>query len=224
MAIVLPWDQIRKDYNLPATTFIYPLRGYPEIKGLDQSAVDMAKAKEMLRQAGYPGGKGISSIVLRIPDDQESQRIAGLMAKAWKDNLDLPCKVEVISNADYFNYLKKDGYDVGMTTWIGDFADPITFLALFQANSNLNDAKYSDSEYEALIAKSATEDGTERWKTLGQAEQMLLDKGVVLPIAHNWAVNVISTNEIGGWYTNALDIHPFKYLYYKGWKPIPGLI
>jgi hypothetical protein len=28
---------------------------------------------------------------------------------------------------------------------------------------------------------------------------------------------------VGGWYGNVLDIHPFKYLFFKAFKPLPGV-
>jgi peptide/nickel transport system substrate-binding protein/oligopeptide transport system substrate-binding protein len=29
--------------------------------------------------------------------------------------------------------------------------------------------------------------------------------------------------ELDGWYPNALDIHPFKYLSFKAARPLPGV-
>ena len=50
---------------------------------------------------------------------------------------------------------------------------------------------------------------------LAEAERVLLDDGVVLPISHSVCLHAINPETIGGWYTNALDIHPFKYIYFK---------
>jgi hypothetical protein len=30
--------------------------------------------------------------------------------------------------------------------------------------------------------------------------------------------------ELGGWFPNALDIHPFKYLAFKAFRPLPGIV
>ena len=47
------------------------------------------------------------------------------------------------------------------------------------------------------------------------AQQLLLDEAVIMPISHPVSFHIIDTNVVGGWYSNALDVHPFKYLYLK---------
>jgi peptide/nickel transport system substrate-binding protein/oligopeptide transport system substrate-binding protein len=68
-----------------------------------------------------------------------------------------------------------------------------------------------------------TEEGDKRFETLGAAEQMLLDRGTVLPISYTPALNIVDTDELDGWFPNALDVHPFKYLSFKAFKPLPGV-
>jgi peptide/nickel transport system substrate-binding protein/oligopeptide transport system substrate-binding protein len=113
---------------------------------------------------------------------------------------------------------------VASSTWIGDFADPYTFLQMWRRDSNLNDARYDDPDYEKLIDRSMEEDGAVRLKTLSDAEKLLLDRGTVLPVSYSFAVNIIDRSEIGGWFANVLDIHPFKYLAFKAYRPLPGVV
>jgi peptide/nickel transport system substrate-binding protein/oligopeptide transport system substrate-binding protein len=145
------------------------------------------------------------------------------MAAAWVQELGIRARVDVVPYNQYFQSLKRDDYDVGSTTWIGDFADPYTFLQMWRRDSNLNDAHHNDGDYETLIDRSMTEEGDTRWKTLAEAEKLLLDRGTVLPISYSSALNIIDTAEIDGWYVNALDIHPFKYLAFKAFRPLPGV-
>jgi peptide/nickel transport system substrate-binding protein/oligopeptide transport system substrate-binding protein len=220
LALALPWEEIRKDYFLPASTLIYPIPGYPEIEGMTEP--DIEEAKRLLAEAGYPGGKGIPDIVIRLPRGAESIRMGSLLATAWKE-LGIGVKIDVVETGRYFETLRRDDYDVGSTTWIGDFADPYSFLQMFQKDSNLNDARYNDPEYERLMDKSMQEEGPGRWATLAEAEKRLLDHGTVLPVSYTPAVNIIDTNEINGWFPNVLDLHPYKYLSYKTLRPLPGV-
>lgn len=222
LTISLPWDQIREGHFMPAQTLIFPIPGYPEIEGADEQLLD--EARKLLVEAGFAQGAGLPELVIRIPQSADAQRIAGIMATTWKENLGIPVKVEVIPIGSYFLSLKDDNYDVGSSTWIGDFADPYTFLQMWTNASNLNDAKLNDEDFETLIDESMLQDGAERWKTLSEAEKLLLDRGTVLPISHSPAVNIVDLDEIAGWFPNALDIHPFKYLYYKAVKPLPGVV
>ena len=222
LSLVVPWDEIRQGFSMPAKTLIYPIPNYPEIEGLYKT--DAEEAKALLIEAGYPGGVGLPELVIRITPSLDAEFIALQMARAWYEVLGVPVKIDVVPYGQYQQSLQRDDYDVGSTTWIGDFADPYTFLQMWQRDSNLNEARHDDSDFEALIEKSMTEEGTERWKTLAEAEELLLARGNVLPITFNPAINIINTNEIDGWYPNVLDIHPFKYMYIKARQPLPGVV
>jgi oligopeptide transport system substrate-binding protein len=46
-----------------------------------------------------------------------------------------------------------------------------------------------------------------------------------LSVSHPVSLNVIDLKAIGGWYANALDIHPLKALYFTGkTDEIPNLV
>ncbi|MDR0598237.1 MAG: peptide ABC transporter substrate-binding protein [Treponema sp.] len=220
LSIALPWEQIREGYFLPAKTLIYPIQGYPELEG---PSTDVDKARSLLSEAGYPGGAGLPELVIRLTPSAEAARIGELMGTAWKDGLGVPVRIEVVPHRRYVETLKQNDYQVAFSTWIGDFPDPYTFLQMWRRDSNLNDARFNDSDYEALIDRSMAEDGETRMETLAAAEKLLLDRGVVLPIAYSPAVNIVDTNELEGWFPNALDIHPFKYFSFKAFRPLPGV-
>jgi peptide/nickel transport system substrate-binding protein/oligopeptide transport system substrate-binding protein len=221
MVLVLPWEEIRQAYYLPAETLIFPITGYPKVQGITEA--NYGEAERLMTEAGYAGGAGMPELVIRLTPSSEAARVGSLMARAWRDNLGLNVRVEIVPYERYFTAMKERGYIIGSSTWIGDFADPYTFLQMWRRDSNLNDARHYDAEYEALIEKSMLEEGEVRLTTLAQAEKLLLDRGVVLPIYHSPAVNIVDTGELDGWYPNALDIHPFKYISFKAFRPLPGV-
>jgi peptide/nickel transport system substrate-binding protein/oligopeptide transport system substrate-binding protein len=222
LVLALPWDEIRYGHLLPAKTLIYRLRGYPELDGLADT--ELEEAADILAEAGFPGGAGLPELVMRITPSVEAARVSSLMASTWKEKLGVSVRIEVVPYNRYFPMLKTDGYTVGFTTWIGDFADPYTFLQMWRKDSNLNYACHSDDEYEELMEKSMLAEGESRWAVLADAEKLLLERGSVLPISYSPAINIIDTNELGGWFPNALDIHPFKYLNFRAFRPLPGVV
>jgi peptide/nickel transport system substrate-binding protein/oligopeptide transport system substrate-binding protein len=103
---------------------------------------------------------------------------------------------------------------MGTTTWIGDYADPLTFLQMWTADSNLNDSGLSDPIYDNLLSEAVKEKDTkERYILMAEAEKRLLDGALVLPIENYPAFNSVNIGVLEGWYPNVLDIHPFKYMY-----------
>jgi peptide/nickel transport system substrate-binding protein/oligopeptide transport system substrate-binding protein len=221
MILVLPWEEIRGNYYLPAETLIFPIAGYPDVEGISETNYE--EAQKLMNEAGYKNSANLPALVIRITSSRDAERVGSIMANAWKEKLGMNVRVEVIPYGRYFQTMKENDYTVGSTTWIGDFADPYAFLQMFRRDSNLNDARLDDADYEALIEQSMVEDGKTRLETLAKAEKLLLDRGVVLPISFSPALNIVDTGELDGWFPNALDIHPFKYMAFKTLRPLPGV-
>jgi peptide/nickel transport system substrate-binding protein/oligopeptide transport system substrate-binding protein len=90
--------------------------------------------------------------------------------------------------------------------------------------SNLNDAAFVDSEYDGLVKEAIPIEGNARYEKLSEAEALLLRKAVVLPISNQPTLNLVDVEYIKGWYPNALDLHPFKYLHFKEARLFPNLV
>lgn len=216
LALLLPWKEIRDPtaYMAPATTLVLPLPGYSKAKGIDSQ--DTKEALKLLESAGYPGGAGLPEMKLYFAEGKDSRRIVTLFQTAWKALPALKVSLVPLNPGKYYDSIagqgRVEGITLAHTTWIGDFADPEAFLQMWAADSPLNDARFSDPDFENLLSKSYAKDGEERMNLLAEAETLLLKSGAVLPIYHSFAASVIDVEYIEGWYQNALDIHPYKYL------------
>jgi oligopeptide transport system substrate-binding protein len=224
MALLLPWSEIRSDeiQFIPATTLVPAIPYYPEVEGITETETE--EALELLRRAGYSRGVRIPSIEIHIPQGQESARVADLMKDAWEEHLEVTVDITVTPYPAYFDALGDSDFTVGTVSWIGDFADPLTFLQMWISDSNVNDAGFSDTTYDELIDESMNLRGRERYEQLGRAEEILLQSGTVLPVSHSPAINLIDLNAVDGWHPNPLDIHPMKYFRFIEQAPLPGLI
>jgi oligopeptide transport system substrate-binding protein len=221
LLLAVPWTELRANNIIPAKTLVFPIAGYPEVPGIDTQNV--AEAKKKLAEAGIDDASKLDPLVISVPESEAFTGLAVILRKAWTE---LGFKVEIRSTPyqTYYGTLRTDDYTVGITSWIGDFADPLSFLEMFRPSSSLNDSGWSNADYEkCIVAASAIKQPKERYAKLAEAEKMLLGDGVILPIAHNPALNVIDTDGIDGWYANALDIHPFKFLKFTQKKALPGV-
>ena len=212
LALLLPWDRIRSGQfvYIPSSRLVPALPSYPDITGIDKQTAE--EGLQLLEDAGYPLGKGLPGMVIKIPSGFEARRVALTMKKAWEDLLEITVEVKEYDFSDYYSELKTGSYTLGTISWIGDFPDPLTFLQMWSSSSNLNDAGYKNPAFDALIDKSMQENGKERYATLSEAEEMILSEAVVLPVNHLPAFNLVNLTEMDGWFTNPLDIHPFKYV------------
>jgi oligopeptide transport system substrate-binding protein len=223
LALALPWDTIRSErfMYLPTARLIPKLPHYPAAEGIEENNTE--EALRILEEEGFPRGEGLPEVVIKIPSGFESRRIALLMQQAWEEVLEVEVSVEEYDFSEYYNVLRDTEYTLGTISWIGDFADPLTFLQMWTTDSNLNDAGYNNYEYESIIEKTMTQSGIERYRTLAEAEEILLKEAVVLPINHLPAWNLVDLFQIGGWFPNPLDIHPFKYLRSRKLEIGPGI-
>lgn len=214
LSLILPWDRIRstKNFFLPSDSLVPGIPGYPEYKGIKRR--DMQEALRLLHQAGYTKGSGIEPLTIRIPESRDSMYVASIMKQEWEKFLDLEVNIEVFRFTDYYEQLKSEDYSLGTTSWIGDYADPLTFLQMWTTDSNLNDSGYSDPLYDKLLDEALKEKDTKtRYNLMAEAERRLLDGALVLPIENYPAFNAVNTGILEGWFPNVLDIHPFKYMY-----------
>ena len=224
LTLLLPWDQIRTEEHqfIPAATLVPEIPSYPEVTGIPAQNTD--EGLQLLEEAGFPAGTGLPSIVIKIPGDFESRRISRIMKSAWEELLETDVVIQEFGYPDYYEELQNSEYTLGTMTWIGDFADPLTFLQLWTRDSNLNDAGYSDDTFENLVQLSMEQEGEKRYTTLSEAEEYLLSEAVVLPISHEPAWNTIDLSAIRGWYPNPLDIHPFKFISFAEDTLPPGVV
>ncbi|MCR4940929.1 MAG: peptide ABC transporter substrate-binding protein [Treponemataceae bacterium] len=206
----VPWDDIRESFNIPADTLVFPLSDYPAIPGIGDNDIELSK--ELLEEAGYPDGA--FTVLIEIPENDFLLFIAEEIKKAW-EKLNVKLDIKIKDPATYYQKDFSTG-DMFLYSWIGDFSDPIAFLELFKSDSNLNVTNWKNEKFDNLLneANSIT-NTTKRYEKLAEAEQLMLDDAVIIPLCHLITTNCIDLEEIGGWFPNALDIHPFKYLYFR---------
>ena len=221
----MPWDVLRANTYVPAKTLVYPLGGYPAVEGY--SYTDSAEAINLMKDARKKYGveeDRIIPLVFDITEHALTEDKLEAMKKAFEP-LGVELQVRKYPSAYYLALVPQSDADLFCYIWIGDFADPLAFLELFRSNSSMNDSGWSSREYDELLEKAAVCSDEERIRLLAQAETILLDNYVVIPIQHPVSFNIISLDEVCGWYSNAFDIHPLKYLYKRSIKSkVPNIV
>ena len=211
----IPWETLRSGSLVPATTFVYPLPGYPTVEGFSytDSREAVNKMNEARKKYDLPQDLKIKLVFEITQYVLSEEKIAAL--KAALEPLGVELVVKTVPVQTYLSGVKTSDSDLFAYTWIGDFADPLAFLELFHGDSTLNDSGWVNSRYDELLENAAAVSEADRYKLLSQAETILLDEGLVIPLYHPVAFNILNLNEIGGWATNSFDIHPLKYIYKK---------
>lgn len=221
LLFAIPYEKLRADFQLGAETLIFPLAGYPEVRGVSEQ--NLNQAKKLISELKLKSEE--KTLTIKIYDYEFQKKLATILKEAW-EKLGLTVNIKLIpTGAVLQQSLAINDYSVSSITWIADFADPVAMLELFRGNSTLNESGWADKHFDELLSKAGTEtDISKRYKILSEAEAYLLDKGLLIPLAYSFSLNVVDTGEIGGWFPNALDVHPFKFIYFKTRELAPGFI
>ena len=137
--------------------------------------------------------------------------IAEAAQEMWKQSLGVTVTLTNQESKVFLASRTRGEFQIARASWIGDYADPMTFLDVFKDATN--DAKYQNPRYNALIeeAQSAL-DPARRMAAMHEAEQILLDDAVILPIYYTTQPYVASPRLQGvSW--SVLGLADFKDAY-----------
>jgi len=155
---------------------------------------DPAKAKELLKEAGFPNGEGLGEIALWSmpvprPYNPEGLKVGEAMAA---DLADVGITAKVVTY-EWGTYLKRqreqpEDMDLFQLGWTGDNGDPDNFLAvLFDglASEAIRTQWHNERYHELMIQGRETIDQEKRAAIYQEAQQLLYEECPVIPIAHS---------------------------------------
>ncbi|MCX7590513.1 MAG: peptide ABC transporter substrate-binding protein, partial [Kiritimatiellae bacterium] len=178
-----------------------------------QMVYDPARARELLAEAGYPGGKGMRRLELLYNTSEAHERIAQVIQQMWKTELGVEVDLVNVEWKVYLALTEAGKYDIARAGWIGDYVDPNTFLDMWVTGGGNNRARWSNPEYDRLIREAArTRDSGARLEMFQNAEQILLEEAPIIPLYFYLSKSLVHT-AVRGWYPNILDHHPYKFVY-----------
>lgn len=191
-------DEITRMGEAVADTYIPPgtLRGYTSLPGLGR---DVAKAKQLLADAGYPEGRGFPKIpILYNTENATRARIVQALKQQWKQNLGIDVEIEGIEGKIFRQRVSSKEYAIATVAWFGDYPDVATFTDKYLSTSLQNDSAWENPVYDKLLADAANElDPQKRFDLLRQAEHMINTELPILPIYHYVNVSLIAPHVKG---------------------------
>lgn len=138
-----------------------------------------------MKDMGYTDRKQIEIQFLASEDGTGSNKIADSVLSHYNQNFGITVNLEVQPFEQFVESRKAGAFDMYITGWGPDYADPSTYLALWQTNQigGQNTAGYSSEKYDELYLKANSEQDTEkRFTEFAELEQMLVDDGVLIPV------------------------------------------
>ena len=189
-------ERVAKGGQIPAWSFVPPIDGmYKPKKYLNTSVskADIAKAKKLLKEAGYPNGKGMPKIELLYNTSEGHKKIALAIQQMWKKNLGINITLLNQEWKVFLNTTRSGKFQMSRRGWIGDYLDPNTFMDLHVKGGGNNEIGFANPEHDKYIKLAAAESNhKKRMQYFHKAESILLDEAVVMPIYYYVSNKLVS--------------------------------
>ncbi len=176
---------------------------------LDYANYDPEKAQEYYALAKEELGKDEFTFTI-IYGSNEGNEVA-LVAQAIKEDIEaelegMTINLQPMTKSERLDKMQNDNYDIALTRWGPDYADPMTYLGMWITNNSNNYGFWSNAEYDQLITDCTTgayiTDYDARWAALLEAETIVMQEAVISPLYTKANANLISGNVDG------IQFHP----------------
>ena len=154
---------------------------HPEYAKVPVPPRDVARAKQLLNEAGYPNGMDVE-IAARSSDSSAWELVAvQAMVEQWKE-AGIRVKINVMPSTQYWEVWTKVPF--GMTTWAHRPLGVMTYSLAYRTGGAWNESGYSNPEFDRLLTQAeGLLDVDKRRVVMAKLEEILLDDGpIVQPV------------------------------------------
>jgi oligopeptide transport system substrate-binding protein len=207
---------LKYDMYVPADTLMPPLTGYqpqhPAWATLSRSDRE-ALARRLYAEAGYSLKHPLRVDISTSVQGADERHYFEAVAAMWHSVLGAEVSVDESEYKVMSQNRELHRLPLFLDSWIGDFADPVNFLQLFYGDSSLNYGGYRNARFDALLDRAAQEpDNPARYRLLEQAEALLNEDGVYIPLYY-YSTRHLVKPYIQGWHSNLMDRNLSRYMY-----------
>ena len=202
------------DGSLPTYTAVPPQFAASAATGEDFSAdqskftdvcsYNVEKAQEYFEAAKSELGVDEFTFTMIYGNNEgdEVSKVAQAIKEEVEANLPgLTLNLQAMSKAERLDKMQNDNYDVALTRWGPDYADPMTYLGMWITNNANNYGFWSNAAYDQLIKDCTTgayvSDYEARWAALYEAETLVMNEAVIAPLYTKSNANLISDRLAG---------------------------
>ena len=199
--------------------YVLKFRGTPGVNGpippgmpgynkdLKGYSYDVTKAKQLLTEAGYPDGKGLS-LKLTVSND-DTQKLIGESVQAQLRDLGIDAQLDFMQASTLRSSQVGGEIAFWRGNWGADYFDPENFMALFYSKNHTpmgpNYTHYTNAKADSLyeLAMKLT-DFPARVKLYNEMEQIVLEDSPLIILYYNQIV-YLKNKKVSNMYIDGLN-------------------
>jgi len=151
-------------------------------------------AKELLKEAGFPDGKGLPEIILHTTDNYKDQ-VEFIQSQLAECNIKVQISIEktsvlrqAINNCEYVFFKK---------SWVGDYADEENFMTLFYSKNfspqGVNYFHYNNPEFDKLFEKSKQEiNDSLKIELYQKMDSLIIADAPIVPLYYDQVIRLVN--------------------------------
>ena len=165
-------------------------------------ATDKAKALEYWETAKKELGVTELKYTLIVEDTESAINVAQFIQSEIQTTLPgITIELQSMPKKNRVERLQSGEFELGLTRWGPDYADPMTYLDMWITGSPNNYGFWSNTEYDTMIESAKKGelalDTTARWEALKKAESIVMDEAVIFPVYQKGDAVLIKTGVEG---------------------------
>lgn len=161
-------------------------------------AYDPTNAKKLWTQGMKAVGQKKLTLTLLSDDTDQAKTTTQYLQDQFEKLPGLKINIDNVPNKNRLARSSSGNFDLVLSSWGADFADPINFLNLQETGNPTNNGKWSNASYDKYIKASQTTDANNqqnRYEDLVKAEKVLMENQGVVPLyqpstAELWRTNI----------------------------------
>lgn len=185
--ITLPEDLLNGAGEAEETVWDYRAVGDAGLSAEKMSREERAAtARELLSQAGYPGGRDFPAVTYLFEDTPENQAAAEYLRDVWQEMLHVTVALQAVDGTQLRAQLLAGEFTMAAFRFDAAYDDATAFLSRWRSDAGAiggNLVGFNNRAYDLLIYVVAeTASNTAREACLHDAEQLLLEGSGVVPL------------------------------------------
>lgn len=180
----------------------------------DYGLYDVAMAQQYWETAKSELGISEATIEILFDDAETVKKMAEFIQAELETNLPgLTVTLKSQPKKNRLELMREGDFQVGLTRWGPDYADPLTYLELFLTGVTSNTPNFSNEKYDENVIASSTTlagDAEGRWAAMKDAEDILLDQYAGIAPLYQAGYSYLINTKVSGIEPHAIGT-PFIY-------------